>query len=54
MMSAETKGTFLALCLLASQSQLQTLTQKLAGDHVKIIFEQIGVGLLCNKNPIIN
>ena len=52
--SAEAKGTFLALCLLVSQSKLRTLPQRSAGDHVNITLEPMGAGLLCNKKLIIN
>ena len=41
---AQAKGTFLALCLLASQSRLQTLPQRSTGDHVKISLQPIGAG----------
>ena len=38
---AEAKGTFL--------TRLRTLSQRSAGDHVKITLEPIGIGLFCNK-----
>ena len=42
--SAEARGTFLHLCLLASQSQLRTLPLNSAEDYMKIALQPIGTG----------